>query len=168
MVRTRSKNYNTIVFEACVDAAPKCTNILDNDVMCVPHKIQLVKKLFNRRRKNMYGMTCSSPSCMNLVAGGGNGMCRGHSGNYNCFIPGCTKQRQDKFTCRAHGANHENSRCKFIGCDKFNQGGGHCFVHGGGIRCMVTGCTSRGHSTGCRFCTRHINIVPTKELIEIK
>ena len=45
------------------------------------------------------------------------------------------------------------SKCKTEGCDKQDQGGGHCVAHGGGRRYQTEGCDKLAYRVG--LCVAH-------------
>lgn len=154
----------------CDVRMPRCEeDVLENDVLCVPHKIltietMVVKNIIAKKLKTKW-RKCTINDCSNRAYFKGK-LCVSHSGKRKCAREGCNKTRQGNAFCLSHGGSHSNTKCKTDGCTKFNQGGGHCYKHGGCKRCVVAECTSRVKSSKCNVCDFHLRKVNTKDLLD--
>lgn len=155
----------------CVDRVPQCDgDILENDSLCIPHKISTIESFVRNKTLTIKLQTkstfCTFENCTNKARYKGK-LCSRHSITQKCSFGGCDKSRQGRYYCKAHGGSHKNSKCKIDGCTKFNQGGGHCYKHGGCKRCVVENCTHRAISANCKVCTFHLKNVQTTKLLEL-
>eukprot|EP00903_Cladosiphon_okamuranus_P008324 g8008.t1 len=104
-----------------------------------------------RQGSNASVELCQYEGCNKAARSGGRKFCRRHGEGRRCKVIGCNKVDVGGGSCRKHGGGR---RCGAEGCMKTDVGGGFCVSHGGGKRCQAEGC-AKGAQAGGVFCKSH-------------
>lgn len=138
---------------------PRC-----NEPDCRTPVWNVANSLQRQLRSNPTPSACSSnmqlvhAALALLVMRGENGThCREHHPRSRCIEPGCSKSGCAREPYMYYGVlytplskciDHGGGRCTEPECKKWDAGGGKCIKHGGGIRCIESGCTKSAAVVG--------------------
>lgn len=138
---------------------PRC-----NEPDCRTPVWNVANSLQRQLRSNPTPSACSSnmqlvhAALALLIMRGENGThCREHHPRSRCIEPGCSKSGCAMEPYMYYGVlytplskciDHGGGRCTEPECKKWDAGGGKCIKHGGGIRCIESGCTKSAAVVG--------------------
>lgn len=127
--------------------------IKNGHIQQIQERIEYLKSLTERERKQMCRPVCSTEECTNFALQGGK--CARHGAKLKrCTVAGCDKKSQRKGLCARHGAGATQPKCTVEGCDKVSRKNRLCFVHGPKEICNFEGgCTNLAEYRG--VCQKH-------------